>query len=73
MNVPSDLSMQTNDALCVESEAFKCEHHGLDGAITALTDEGTGAALAPQRLEKREQLPDPVGGCALSKRGPVHG
>jgi len=54
MNVPSDMSMKTNDVLRVELEVFRREHRDLDEAIAALNEKGTGDPLTIRRLKKQK-------------------
>jgi hypothetical protein len=56
MNAPTDLSMKTDEVLCVELEVFRREHRDLDDAIHALQDKGTADQLTVQRLKKKKLL-----------------
>ncbi|MBL4769240.1 MAG: YdcH family protein [Rhodobacteraceae bacterium] len=54
MNAPIDMSMKTNDVLCVELVEFQRQHRDLDEAIAALVEKGTSDQLTIRRLKKQK-------------------
>lgn len=54
MNVPTDMSMKSDDVMRVELEVFRRQHRDLDEAIVALEDRGTGDQLTIKRLKKKK-------------------
>lgn len=54
--IPSDLSMPTDEVLKVELEVFRREHRDLDEAIAALQEKASADQLTIRRLKKQKLL-----------------
>ena len=54
MNVPSEMSLKSDEVLRIELEVFRRQHRDLDEAITALVEKATGDQLTIKRLKKQK-------------------
>ncbi len=54
MNVPSEMSLKSDEVLRIELEVFRRQHRDLDEAIAALVEKATGDQLTIKRLKKQK-------------------